>query len=84
MDELEISALNGVVVLEGAVPSDGEHQSLLNILTDVAGVQEIDDRLEIVRLAWERDDRSKDETTETSRAQFPIKSHMEDRGRRVE
>ena len=61
MDELQISAHGGVVTLEGALPSEAEHQILLNILTDVAGVQEIDDRLDVVRLAWERDDRSKNE-----------------------
>jgi DnaK suppressor protein len=64
MDELQICARSGVVVLEGALPSEAEHQILLNILTDVAGIQEIDDRLEVVRLAWERDDRSKDESAE--------------------
>lgn len=64
MDELQITAENGQVILDGAVPSEAEHQILLNILTDVAGVQEIDDRLEVVRLAWEREDRSKDEAAQ--------------------
>lgn len=59
MDELQISAQSGLVILQGALPSEAEHQILLNVLTDVAGVHEIDDRLEIVRLAWEREDRSK-------------------------
>ena len=47
MDELQIRARNGVVYLEGAVPS--EHEILLNILTDIAGVQEIVDNLEVQR-----------------------------------
>ena len=64
MDELQITAENGLVILNGAVPSEAEHQILLNILTDVAGIQDIDDRLEIVRLAWERDDRFKDEAVQ--------------------
>ena len=64
IEELRISAENGVVVLEGAVPSEAEHRILLAILTDVGGIQELDDRLEIVRLAWERDDRSKDEAAQ--------------------
>jgi hypothetical protein len=36
-----------VVYLEGAVPSEPEHEILLAILTDVAGVQEIVDNLEV-------------------------------------
>ncbi len=64
MDELQITAENGLISLNGAVPSEAEHQILLNILTDVAGIQDIDDRLEIVRLAWERDDRFKDEAAQ--------------------
>jgi hypothetical protein len=50
-----------VIYLEGALPSEPEHQILLNVLTDVAGVREIVDHLEIQRLAWERSDRSKAE-----------------------
>jgi RNA polymerase-binding transcription factor DksA len=60
-EELQISTRNGVVFLEGAVPSATEHEMLLNILTDVAGVREIKDNLEIQRLAWEREDRFKEE-----------------------
>jgi RNA polymerase-binding transcription factor DksA len=41
-----------------------EHDILLNILTDVAGVEEIKDNLEIQRLAWEREDRFKEEAAE--------------------
>ncbi|HEX6173675.1 MAG TPA: BON domain-containing protein [Candidatus Binatia bacterium] len=41
MPELQIIAHNGVVYIEGALPSEAEHAILLNILTDVAGVQEI-------------------------------------------
>jgi RNA polymerase-binding transcription factor DksA len=63
-EELQISTRNGVVFLEGAVPSEIEHEMLLNILTDVAGVREIKDNLEIERLAWEREDRFKEEAAE--------------------
>ena len=63
-EELQISTRNGVVFLEGAVPSEIEHEMLLNILTDVAGVREIKDNLEIQRLAWEREDRFKEEAAE--------------------
>lgn len=61
MHELQISTQKGVVYLEGALPSEPERQILLNLMTDVAGIQEIVDHLEIQRLAWERSDRSKPE-----------------------
>ncbi len=64
MHELQIIAHNGVIHLEGALPSEPEHAILLNILTDVAGVQEIVDHLEVERLAWEREDRWKEEETQ--------------------
>ena len=64
MHELQLIARNGAVYLEGALPSEAEHSILLNILTDVAGVQEIVDHLEIERLAWKREDRWKEEETQ--------------------
>jgi RNA polymerase-binding transcription factor len=60
-EELQIQARNSVIYLEGALPSEPEHQILLNILTDVAGIRDIVDHLEIEPLAWERTDRSKEE-----------------------
>lgn len=64
MHELQIAARSGVVYLEGAVPSEAEHDVLLNILTDVAGIQEIVDNLDVQRLAWERNNRSKIESAQ--------------------
>ena len=64
MEELRLSSQRAVIFLDGAVPSDAEHQVLLNILTDVGGIQDIVDRLEIQRLAWEREDRSKLESAQ--------------------
>lgn len=64
MEELQLSARRGVIMLAGALPSEGEHQQLLNILTDVAGIHDIVDRLEVAPLAWERDDRSKNESAQ--------------------
>ena len=64
MHELQIIARNGVIYLEGALPSEPEHAILRNILTDVAGLQEIVDHLEVERLAWEREDRWKEEETQ--------------------
>jgi DnaK suppressor protein len=62
IEELQIIARNGVIYLEGAIPSEREQEVLLRILTDIAGVQEVVDHLEIRRLAWERGDRSKQES----------------------
>ncbi len=59
MDELHIVARHGVVYLSGALPSEFEHQVLLKLLTDFAGVQEVVDRLEINELLWEREDRDR-------------------------
>jgi len=64
MEELQIHARNGVVYLEGAVPSEPEREVLRTILTDVAGVQEIVDNLEVQRLPWEREDRSKNQAAQ--------------------
>jgi BON domain len=66
-----IHSRNGVVYLEGAVPSEPQHEILLNILTDIAGVQEIVDNLEVQRLAWERDDRAKNEPKEVQPGTIP-------------
>ncbi len=60
-EELQIHAREGVIYLEGAIPSEPQRDILHNILTDVAGVHEVVDNLEVERLAWERAGRSKDE-----------------------
>lgn len=59
MDELRIVPRHGVVYLDGALPSETEHQILLKLITDVAGVREVVDRLEINELLWEREDRER-------------------------
>lgn len=63
-EELQIRARKGVVYLEGAIPSEQERAILHNILTDVAGVQEKVDNLDVQRLAWERDDRSENQAAQ--------------------
>ena len=57
------SARNGFIYVDGALPSEPEHQILLNILTDTAGIRDIVDHLEVERLASERADLSKAEGT---------------------
>lgn len=58
LEELDISCRYGVVYLEGVVPSEGEHEILLQILTDAMGFTSIIDHLQINELMWEREDRA--------------------------
>jgi RNA polymerase-binding protein DksA len=58
MEELEISCRRGVVYLEGLVPSEIEHQILLQILTDSMGFTSVIDLLQTSELVWEREDRA--------------------------
>jgi BON domain len=55
--ELRITYRAGVITLEGTVPSEEQHQMVLQYVTDFARVQEVADRLVIDALAWEREDR---------------------------
>ena len=59
MDELRIVSRHGVVYLDGAVPSETEHQMLRKLVTDVEGFQEVVDRLQVKEILWERPERSK-------------------------
>jgi RNA polymerase-binding transcription factor DksA len=54
--ELEVSVREGLVILEGAVPSVSEHQRLTELLEEM-GVGRVEDRLTENRLLWERPDR---------------------------
>ena len=57
-EELEVSCRNGVVYLEGIIPSENQHQILLRILTDVMGFASVVDYLKINELIWEQEDRA--------------------------
>jgi RNA polymerase-binding protein DksA len=59
IDELEIAVRDGAVYLEGALPSEKQHQVLTDLLQEVGGLGDIVDHLEIEPLAWQRGDRSK-------------------------
>ncbi len=58
LDELQITCRSGVIHLDGALPTEEQHQILLRYVTDFAGIQEIVDRLVIDELPWEREDRT--------------------------
>ena len=74
MDELRIVSRHGVVYLDGAVPSAGEHQMLLRLVTDIEGFQEVVDRLQVKEILWERPERSRPTPEEQapSRLESPV------------
>ncbi|MBP1686458.1 MAG: transcriptional regulator, TraR/DksA family [Deltaproteobacteria bacterium] len=63
MEELRIVCRRGVVYLGGSVPSEGEHQIVLQTITDVMGLKEVDDRLQAQEMLWEREDRSREDVS---------------------
>src|SRR5581483_2260131 len=48
---------DGVIHLEGTVPSERQHQMVTELLQDVAGIGEVVDHLEVQRTSWENGDR---------------------------
>ena len=60
MEELRILCRNGVVHLSGTLPSEPERQILLQIVTDVLGLKEVVDRIQLEELIWERERRTKE------------------------
>ena len=64
MDELRIVVRQGVVHLRGMLASEAEHQILLGLVRDVAGIQEVDDRLAIKAVCWKHDEPGEGDTPE--------------------
>jgi DnaK suppressor protein len=72
MEELHVACRKGVVYLSGTLPSEAEHQILLQTLTDVMGFTEIVDHLETENLLWQTEKRTKEVGSEiTPRWQEP-------------
>ena len=65
VEELHVACRKGVVYLSGVLPSEAEHQILVNTLTDVMGLQEIVDHLEIAELLWQSEKRTREIGPET-------------------
>jgi RNA polymerase-binding transcription factor len=63
-EELRIVCRKGVVHLSGALPSDAEHQIVLQTVTDVIGLEEVVDRIQVEELLWERESRTKEKPPE--------------------
>jgi hypothetical protein len=75
LDELHVVCRKGVVYLSGVLPSEAEHQITLQTLTDVMGLEEIVDHLEIGDLLWQNEKRTKEVGPEiTPRWQEPPSS----------
>ena len=58
MEELRLVCRHGTVHLAGTLPSAAEHQILLKLLTDVAGLVDVVDRVGVSEVPWERATRS--------------------------
>ena len=61
LQELEVQVRDGVVHLRGALPSESELDRVRKIVTDVVGVPDLDDRVNVDGVAWQRPDRSRAE-----------------------
>jgi RNA polymerase-binding transcription factor DksA len=59
-EELHVVSRKGAVYLSGVLPSEAEHQILLQTLTDVMGLREIIDHLAIEELLWQTEKRTKE------------------------
>ncbi|MFY9706448.1 MAG: TraR/DksA C4-type zinc finger protein [Desulfobacterales bacterium] len=68
-EELDISCEDGVVYLEGVLPSEARHQILLEILNDVLDFNEVVDDISIDRQLWERIERRPDEKSGDERVE---------------
>jgi DnaK suppressor protein len=76
LDELRIAFRSAVIHLDGALPSEEQHQILLQYVTDFAGMQEVVDNLVVNELLWEREDRT-DEPEEQEDASGTLSAAME-------
>ena len=59
LDELHVVCRKGVVYLSGVLPSEAEHQITRQTLTDVMGLREIVDHVEIEDLLWQTEKRAR-------------------------
>ena len=75
-DELVISSEDGVVYLEGYLPSDAQHQLLLEIVHDAADVVDVVDSIRVDRRPWRRrSERTNGDTRGQLAAQGPLPAH---------
>ncbi len=60
LEELRVVCRHGVTYLHGSIPSEGERQILLHTITDIMGLTEVVDRLQVKEILWQREDRDKE------------------------
>jgi RNA polymerase-binding transcription factor DksA len=72
-EELNISCEDGVVYLDGTLPSSTQHEILLEIINDILSFDETVDNVKIDRQLWERPER-----TPENRPGRPAKENMID------
>jgi len=58
LEELDIGCEDGALFLSGVLPSDSQHEILLEIVNDVLDFDETVDNIKIDRQPWERPERS--------------------------
>ena len=58
LDELTIECDHGIIHLDGFLPSEAQHQALLEILLDGIGIGTLTDHVSIDPLLWETDGRA--------------------------
>jgi RNA polymerase-binding protein DksA len=59
MEELRVVCRHGVTYLDGSIPSEAERQIVLHTITDIMGLTEVVDRLQVKEILWEREERDK-------------------------
>jgi DnaK suppressor protein len=69
MDELQMVFRQRVIYLDGALPSEAQHQILLQYVADFAGIEEVVDHLVVTELLWEREDRTEPPPPEEPQAE---------------
>jgi DnaK suppressor protein len=57
LQELHIEVMDGVIYLEGFLPSEAEREILMEMVQDTLGFHDVVDRTGINRLLWEKKDR---------------------------
>jgi len=60
-EELVVTCDDGVVYLEGILPSEAKHQVLMEIVEDVLDIENVVDSIRIDRQPWERRERRPDD-----------------------
>ncbi|MDA8164831.1 MAG: TraR/DksA C4-type zinc finger protein [Desulfobacteraceae bacterium] len=79
LQELEISSQDGVIYLEGALPSQEERHILIEIIEDNLGFREVIDHLLINHALWEREDRAEGrEVEETTPKEVAMEGEGDD------